>query len=209
MPDDPTTTATTLAAHHVILEGARVCADAVAADPRDAFDQPSQAMRLLTVLWEQPRGSWARINATMRRGLRLAIEAKLTFRLDDFDMIYHRFRAGWWIGASGLEPFYADACTTPNSSAWKAIEHSLNRTPLLYRGKRLYVGASLAWEEQRVTVTSIDPDGSRFVACAYDNARERQRAAPSGVFKIEAAELAVIEKARRAAAKAAKAAPDA
>lgn len=159
----------------------------------------SNPIKILDALWNQPRGSWSRLNRTMRRGLFLAVEAKLEFLPGDFERIEGAYRWGRWIGADGIEDLYAKACETPNPSAWKALERHLKRKPILYLSKRLHVGSEVVWKGLSATVTFMDSAGRHFVACGYDH---RVSNKPNRVVKITREEMVASEKARRASERA-------
>lgn len=86
-------------------------------------------MSMLYLTWERGmQDSWGRINASMRTALRLAIGAGLHFRASDFEEMYSKFRAHYWIGAEP-EWIYSQAVCDLNRSAFEAWEEYSNRPP--------------------------------------------------------------------------------
>lgn len=143
--------------------------------------EDSPAVFLLSVVWEfwghKAPHSWARLNFSMSRALSLAINSGLEFYEEDFSVISERFCSGRWLGAD-RELFYSSAASSspqsswPNLSACRAWEKWVGRKPFMIQEapsakNRVYVGLHMAWEGQRVTVTSFSKDGKSFIACSY------------------------------------------
>lgn len=136
--------------------------------------QLSPAMELLTLVWEEtPRGSWDRLNQSMKVAMRLAITAKMLFALDDFATARRVFRGGYWFGVPMGEMFYSLAVETGNLSAAQSFEAWTDRPPFIAdrvdhrkRG-RLAIGSTFQWRGETVAVTSFAEDGSYLTACTY------------------------------------------
>lgn len=146
----------------------------------------SSPMQLLTLVWENKQKatghSWLKINHAMSEALSLAIRSGMEFGIDDFAAMELPFRSGYW---RYLENNYRDAVLYRNSSAWKAIENRLERTPFIVKGAsisthtgdgpvgqglaRIIIGAEFVWDGKRVKVTSINDEKGYIVACAHGN----------------------------------------
>ena len=155
-------------------------------------DGASPAVQLLTIVWRnmgsKTRSSWRRVNQYMSNALHLAIGAGLEFAEGDFDVIYKKFRANYWWGASSNgghgEGFYSLAVATDNLSAAHAFEKFRERKPFIAdfvsaspwrahypfdrKRSRLAIGFSFEHDGHRLSVTSFARDGSHLVACAYN-----------------------------------------
>jgi len=138
----------------------------------------STAYTLINYVWKhnckEVRHSWRTVNDSMQTAVSLAISAGLTFDPDDFGRIYDGMRGGYWFGqydcgAMG-EGFYVEACKEGNISACKSFEAWKERPPFVFGGKRLYIGAELAWGDAKyLKVTSFAENGESLVACSYKN----------------------------------------
>lgn len=129
---------------------------------------PSPAMVLVRTVWENRCGanehSWRRVNSAMHSALMLAITSGLSFAIADFKAIHDTMRGDYWMGE--VESFYRVAVESNHTQACASFEAWQGRKPFLWEGKRLYVGAKLAWEGEAVTVTSFSA-GDSIVACSY------------------------------------------
>lgn len=142
--------------------------------------EPSVALELLELVWRNCASglphSWRLLNSSMQRALRLAIDAGLSFDLDDFREMTKRFRTGHWFGDTNGERFYAMAVDVGNLAAAKSFEVWKSRPPLIAdevhhprgssrRRDRVAVGSSFVYRGERVAVTSF-VDGA-VIACTY------------------------------------------
>lgn len=139
----------------------------------------STAIRFLRMVWDHSHEStshaWLKLNHALYETFSLAIRCGMDFDLDDFNRIFREFRAGYWIGANGMESMYRTAVIYRHNGAWKAIEHRLGRKPFIVKGAwldirtgdgpcgeglaRLVEGAMFKWHGEIVKVTSFrDPD---------------------------------------------------
>ena len=145
---------------------------------------PSPALQLLTLVWqhcqEATSHSWLKLNHAMLAALQLAIEAGMRFDTADFDVIFDRFRGGYWCG---LELVYSTAVLYRNSSAYLDIEREMGRKPFIVKGAsitadtgdgrsgeglaRLIIGAGFRWKGEQVTVTSFNDKRGNVTACSY------------------------------------------
>jgi hypothetical protein len=69
-----------------------------------------------------------------------------------------------WLGDG--EASYRLAITHRNASAVVAIEYWKGRQPFCWQGQRLFVGRTLTWQGQRVSVTSFNDPAGCVVLCA-------------------------------------------
>lgn len=142
----------------------------------------SLAIQFLLLIWNgihesKTMWSWNRLNSCMHNGLHLAIESALTFGIDDFSYIAKEFRWAWW--ASDGEQYYSRAVAENNMSATHALEKYFNRKPFIANEVdppfvarqrqrcRLAVGARFKWNNEWVSVTSIDDKQGIVRACSY------------------------------------------
>ena len=157
-----------------------------------SFDKLSAPLQLLTILWRGTNRatghSWRRLNTSMDRGTRLAIEAGMRFKVDDFKYVSGHFQWGWWAGNdSGFaEQYYTLAVQESNYSACVALEAYFGRKPFIadyytrqelqwhhpspYGGHirgRLCVGAEFPWDGRQVKVTSFADKGKYLTAVTY------------------------------------------
>ena len=155
----------------------------------------SPAYTLMAHVWEHSQEatghSWERLNHAMHDALRLAINAGLTFSLDDFGTIMADFSGSRWILDGGGEWCYSMAVRTGNLSAAKAFEHWKGRKPFVAdyvrysasqdRGKhgvggrqreRLAVRFRFPWKGHQAEVTSFSKDGTYLTACTYHPRKE-------------------------------------
>lgn len=151
----------------------------------------SPVMAFLGMIWAHCNAetghSWERLNHAMRNGLGLAIGAGFPFEATDFDGL-SKFRVGYWIGADD-EWVYRAAVLGGNLSAAKAFEEWKKREPIIAddvdppsrssayqhgvgprQKERLYVGARIDWQGEKVTVTSFKDNEA--VACSYHDRQD-------------------------------------
>ena len=160
------------------------------------FQFRSPAGRLLAILWKHvggaaPNHSWRRVNMTMRRGLKLAIDGGLRFARGDLARIVEAFNGDHWIGETA-EWIYSLAVDAANSSAVAAFETWKGREPFIVdlcgtfvnspsARRRLTVGERFWWPSRArrvadgqkqiryelLTVTSFARDQESLVACSH------------------------------------------
>lgn len=135
----------------------------------------SDGLAIVRAAWSRlPRKSWRRLNAAMSAILFAAVRGGARFHEDDFITICAETNAGRWIGEA-WEHLYALACGgergTDNPSAAIAIEKHRKRPAWLWpqtrTPSRLFVGAEILWEGERLSVTSLAADS--LVACQHMN----------------------------------------
>src|SRR6202035_4791775 len=124
----------------------------------------SPALAHVQHVWDNVSNkSWQRFNGALWSALNNAVKSGMTFGKEDFGYMAEHFRMGRWIGESGVETCYSNACGgergTDNPSAVQAIEHYRKRKPFLWAEEtktatRLHVGSRFTWKGEFVTVTS-------------------------------------------------------
>lgn len=156
----------------------------------DIVLEDSPAIKLLQMVWDHSQKStghsWLKLNHAMSRTLDLAVESGMEFNEGDFNSLYKRFNAGYWIGDTGGESFYRLAVLYRNNSAWKTYEAATGRKPFIiegasissrdtYRGDgpmgeglaRIVIGAEFKWKGETAKVTSFNDAKLSFTACSY------------------------------------------
>ncbi len=132
----------------------------------------SPALQFLTLAWTDSKyPSHRQKNHTMQSALTIAIESGMIFHEGDISKIYSRFRAGWWIGGNA-ESYYANACSSGNTSACVAWETHWERPLLAWPEKtakpeRLHIGSQITWQGLTLKVTSFNDDGQYLIACGH------------------------------------------
>jgi hypothetical protein len=145
----------------------------------------SDVIKFMDLVWHSVHAadlSWQRVNAALRRALKLSVEAGFVFAPDDFSYVIEHYRSQFWIGESD-EWFYAEAILNENKSAIDSFEKRHSRQPViadnvsLYLGHhyvdrkrcRLAVGFEFSYGGERPRVTSFG-DG-HLVACTSKDDR--------------------------------------
>lgn len=136
----------------------------------------------------------------MRRLFDVVVEARMDFAPADFAEIAKLGGLG-----VGSEAVYAALVQSGNASALKAWEAWQGRTPWMWQGRRLYVGAPLRWRGRECKVTAIDDATGTIRACAYHQRQYNDRGYPiddlrvSQRHRITKAALADADKAQKLA----------
>ena len=174
----------------------------------------SPAWQLLAHVWKHcprpgvdQRGSWSRLNQSMRAALDLAISSGCEFDVGDFAGLEEAFHFGYWgiVDGGFAEGFYRLAVAENNLSAAKSFEHWKGRGPFIAgdvgdrQRDRLAVGSCFSWQGEEVTVTSFSKCGEYLTACSY---KPRTKDAPYSAtvlhrYKITTADIQANRKARK------------
>ncbi len=136
-------------------------------------DEPkSPAYQLIQIVWQKTAfKSWIRLNHTMQEALSLALQAGLSFNLDDIKTIYNTMRGGRWFG--DVEWIYKAAIDWGNLDAARSFESWRKREPFILDGRRLHVGAPVDLVHlsrkggHGAMVTSFASDGESLIVCVY------------------------------------------
>jgi hypothetical protein len=136
----------------------------------------SAAYNLCLHVWQKSQQAtsfaYIRINQSMHEAVMLAITSGMKFGLTDFNRFFESFRAGYWIGCTH-EMFYKAAVETGNMSACHAYEYWQERKPFIIDDKRVFVGHTFQWNDQKVRCSSIKQD--HIIACAYKLVQDKNK----------------------------------
>jgi len=163
-------------------------------------DMAYPVLRLLKLIEDHAHQRSDRVMDFVRHiAFGLAIDAGFKFGPDEMaELAKIRFHWG------DSESRYRQMIEAGNISACQSLEKYLSRPPMIWEGKRLFVGAWLTWEGKQVKVTSFGADhrGHYVGCCAYRGEKpagsgyERKKVA--GRLKIYQEELRKGERARNA-----------
>ena len=146
--------------------------------------------------------SWTRLNGDICDAVTLAIRAGLRFDEGDFKA-FTMIRHGRWILADAAERWYALAVEFDNRSACRSLELWRDR-PIFQHpcgSGRLAVGATFAWQGERVEVTSFDDAKGTLTAVAHVRDEHGHPVRPARIarrFTISPADLLAARKAEKA-----------
>lgn len=152
------------------------------------METKSAAIQLLELIYRDSCGcggqSWAVVNAAMKSGIYLAVQARFQFEKEDFEYLSqiaagHRYgRLGFWrwIGKDTEhwygESVYKSAIDSGNVSACKSIEAWMKRKPFIVAGKRLGVGSTFYKQDDGWwSANSFSKDGAK-INISRDNLRK-------------------------------------
>ena len=117
--------------------------------------------------------SWERLNHALRLQLSTLILVGAPFATEDFTHLAadRRLNFGQWAGADSAtmvgERFYRAAVEAGNRAACHSFEAWKQRDPYIWEGQRLYLGSTLRWQGEQVTLTSFAKDGLTVTLCSY------------------------------------------
>lgn len=134
----------------------------------------SPAMQILSLIWkETPYDSHRHLNSTMQSALGLVISAGIKFELNDFDLIFKKFRAGYWLGVSANGHHYGDwqygAACRDNQSASLAYEAHFKRIPFILDGKRVYTNMTFIYEGLYCNITGWTQENDKINIVGYSD----------------------------------------
>jgi hypothetical protein len=136
--------------------------------------EENEAIKLLQFIWDHNKThSWVKLNSMLHDALHIAIKGKMTFGIDDFNLIYKKFNGVYWFGANangkGIgEVFYYYSVVNDNKEAIKSYEKWTGLKAFIITNKRLYTGCIIVDGVCRYRVTGFNDDYSRIMIVAYD-----------------------------------------
>lgn len=143
----------------------------------------SPAIQVIHLVYWQSKLSRSALGVACAQALRLVIEAKLEFNLDDFALIEKSYnprgQGGYSVLGSGTEEIYRFAVQHGNTSAAVAFEKWVGRKPYWFvrvqdgetSHRRVTVHDKMLVDGRVLKVTSITPEHVRCVA--PDNTRPK------------------------------------
>lgn len=124
--------------------------------------------------------SYRKLNATLRKGLLLAIESEMRFEKDDIKKIYEDFSGVFWFGTDGEDLFTA-ACIAGNRTAASSFLAWKGRKRFVWPRKKsvgitqkfeskldlLHFNRVFTWNDELVRVTSFNDEEGTVTVCSY------------------------------------------